>query len=353
MRPNWALMKHHCLSGETCTPSNYWRDMWTADKLDASCWVLRGGPRGRTPRFQSLNMYEPSSVWEETAHPSGSSQTHVSKLLFRFDITSLKLGFLPLPLQTGVFYFSFLSQSWATQLKTMQSGAKSVVMSAGPEKPVWIPNLHYPSFQFGNECGCHCAASSPNSGGMKLHEASSGTLLYVLCRHLYALGSLNFHAGHKQIMRSSKCKVYSFTSHKIDSLEDELVVPFSLLQLTCAGFWTVGGNWRNWGTHMKTRKEHADFGTRLKPTIRWAASHIHNYIISFTGLIITRSGQWYFILFICLYYCEKNVPNSDISDKDGSENVLTREGNKWRSLSGQFLSHILIVGPNSCLKKQR
>lgn len=102
-----------------------------------------------------------------------------------------------------------------------------MVISAGPEKPVWIPNLHYPSFQFGNECGCHCAASSPNSGGMKLHEASSGTLLYVLCRHLYGFGSLTFHAGHKQIMRSSKCKVYSFASHKIDSLEDELVASYS------------------------------------------------------------------------------------------------------------------------------
>lgn len=114
----------------------------------------------------------------------------------------------------------------------MQSGAKSVVKSAGPEKPVWIPNLHYLSVQFGNHCGCLCAASSPNCGEMKLHEVSSGTLLYVLCRHLYAFGSCTFHVGHKQIMRSSKCKVYSFTSHKIDSLEDELVVPLSLLQLT-------------------------------------------------------------------------------------------------------------------------
>lgn len=30
--------------------------------------------------------------------------------------------------------------------------------------------------------------------------------------------------------RASKCEVYSFTSHKTDSLEDELVLPLSLLQ---------------------------------------------------------------------------------------------------------------------------
>lgn len=39
-----------------------------------------------------------------------------------------------------------------------------------------------------------------------------------------------FHVGHQQIMRASKCEVYSFTSHKKDSLEDELVLPLSLLQ---------------------------------------------------------------------------------------------------------------------------
>lgn len=104
-----------------------------------------------------------------------------------------------------------------------------MVISAGAEEPVRVPNLHYPSFQSGNECGCHCDASSPYSGEKKLHEVSSGTLLYVLCRHLYGFGSFTFSIGHKQIMRSSKCEVYSFTSHKTDSLEDELVLPLSFL----------------------------------------------------------------------------------------------------------------------------
>lgn len=93
---------------------------------------------------------------------------------------------------------------------------------------MWIPNAH----DLETNVGVIVMQALHKRGGWggELHEVSSGPLLYVICRHLYGFGSFTFHVGHQQIMRASKCEVYSFTSHKRDPLEDELVLPLSLLQ---------------------------------------------------------------------------------------------------------------------------
>lgn len=73
-------------------------------------------------------------------------------------------------------------------LKKMQSGAKSDICCS---RDACVDSKHS---QSGDECGCHCDASSPYGGvgGVKLHEVSSGPLLDVLCRHLYGFWQLYF-----------------------------------------------------------------------------------------------------------------------------------------------------------------
>lgn len=156
-------------------------------------------------------MYEPLRVWEKTPQDPLYCPFYTQFLPPSVDQDNLSDTAKEDARQSQMFWWT-------------------VVISVGPEKPVWIPGLHYPSFQFLNESGCHSATRAPKGREMKLHVVSSGTLLYVLCRHLYCSGNFSFCVGHRQIMRSSKCEVYSFTSHKMDSLEDELVLPLSLLQ---------------------------------------------------------------------------------------------------------------------------